>query len=141
MYTPGMFRNGEDWTEWRQNRVSAPERSAPGNLAISLDGDIVAAHFDAKAGERLELHVALLSMNQVSKVDAGENAGKILRHDFVVMDVSSQRMKSTAAGYTATLHLDSVPDGRLGSAIVAWVSSGARQAPLQAVGGYLSPPP
>ena len=143
VYTPGVFRNGEDWNQWRRGKFRAATQAQPGNLAIAVDGDDVAAHFDPgdEHSGGLVVTAALLGMNLVSSVDAGENAGKILRHDFVVLDLESVRLKETVAGYSAKLRLATANTSPFGTAIVAWVSDDDTLAPVQVVGGYLVPPP
>lgn len=142
VYTPGVFVNGKDWRGWRYGDVDSKERSRPGNLALAVNGEDVAVHFDAEDmhDKPLAVHVALLAMNRETNVKAGENANRILRHDFVVTDIKSARLKANAAGFSSTLRFQSIADDPPGTAIVAWVSTANSQAPLQAVGGYLVPP-
>ena len=158
IYTPGVFLNGVAWEQWRRggfqpregaraasptNDPAARNEAHPGKLAIAVDGRDVAAHFDPARQHRgeLVLNAAIVSMNLVSSVDAGENAGKILRHDFVVLDLESAPLSKTAAGYRGVVRFDAHDDNPFGTAVVAWVSSEDRQTPIQAVGGYLTPPP
>ena len=143
VYTPGVFRNGEDWPEWRRGRLDNSKQPDPGNLSLAIEGHNVAVHFDSAVAHDgpLTVTVALLNMNRVSKIDAGENSGKILRHDFVVVDLAALKLGKNAAGYSGVLEFDAIPEDSLGTAAVAWVSGESGQAPLQAVGGYLNPPP
>jgi hypothetical protein len=104
-----------------------------GNLAVIVDEDRkLTVHFPAK--EPLEAHVALLGMGIVSKVRAGENRGRELRHDFVVLRMGSVAMRDGAAD----LRLPEDPDPAVPRhAVVVWVTRPGQTAPLQATGGWL----
>jgi len=90
VYTPQFLRNGRDWRgaenpldgvgDARPGARIVLELGAPtgGNLAIDGEVRLLAATVAAEAW------LALYENNLESQVRAGENAGKTLRHDFVV---------------------------------------------------------
>lgn len=138
VYTPGVFSNGREWRGWRG---AAPDRSDDaqvGTLTLNTNGREFTAQFEpAGSVGASSIHVALLGMGLETAVRAGENRGRTLRHDFVVLALKT--MPLLAQGdvliASATLPDTVAPADRL--AVAAWVSSEDRQAPVQAVGGFL----
>ena len=130
VYTPGFVLNGE---EWQGRSLALPKAEKVGVLTLSGDHakGLWSTHFKPVAGaaEGLIYHVALVG-SATSKVTAGENAGRTLKHDFVVL--SHAGSSSANGGASVKLGADT-----RASAVVAWVSRGADPTPLQAVGGPL----
>jgi len=89
-----------------------------------------------KTESQWDLHVALLGSGIVSKVAGGENAGRQLRHDFVVLKYDRLRMISNAGVVRAEAAL-SLPEGASRGALAAWVTIRDQMIPLQATGGWL----
>ncbi len=88
VYTPQFLRNGRDWRSggspldgFRDSASAARivlHIGVVGAAGLSVSGEVVAA----KPG--LEAWLALYENNLETVVRAGENAGKTLRHDYVV---------------------------------------------------------
>lgn len=139
VYTPGVVRDGREWLGWRRGESVRADAPSPGRLSVELEADIAAIRF-VPAGENdheLVAHVAVLGMGLASKVTAGENRGKTLPHDFVVLDLVSVPLSRGPAGLHATVPLDGIIPGVEGRAIAAWVSRADDPAPIQATGGHL----
>lgn len=133
VYTPGFVLNGQ---EWRSRGTLPPSAGGAGVLKISVaNGETVAATFAPTAGEvrPLELHVARLGFGLTTNVKAGENSGRKLLHDFVVLSLMSEKM---AAGKAQLRSPDPQPSGGR-EAIVAWVTEADSLTSLQAVGGWV----
>ncbi|MGD2136968.1 MAG: DUF1223 domain-containing protein [Gammaproteobacteria bacterium] len=133
VYTPGFFANGREWRGW--TRGAGPRRSGrePGRLVADIDAEHIEARFPA-AGERLELHVALLGFGIETPVARGENSGRTLPQEFVVL----RHAVHTSDKGEWQIALSAVQPGearRLGIAL--WVSTPDSPAPLQATGGWL----
>jgi hypothetical protein len=140
VYTPGFVIDGQEWRGWFQGREpESGDRSAVGVLALELDGGKVAVRFDAGAeiSGKVDLHLVLLGFDLASEVRSGENAGRTLQHDFVVLDYQRRSLARAGGGYqTRTEWRRSVPTaGRY--AVAAWVTPRGGLEPLQAVGGWL----
>lgn len=92
----------------------------------------------AKNPGALVAHVAWLGFDLVSDVRAGENRGRELHHDFVVLEFTSARLEPQADGYVAAVaRADNlIASPRKGLAV--WVTRQDSQAPLQAAGGWLA---
>lgn len=139
VYTPGLFKDGKEWRTRRNVDIVTDESDVVGSLAINVAGGKFDGQFDSASSDRgdLLLHVAILGMNLETQVQAGENRGKTLYHDFVVVGFSSIELEYDDGIYAAAGKLPETFVIANDLAVVAWVSNGKQQAPLQAVGGFI----
>lgn len=143
VYTPGFVVNGREWRGWFDGKaLPVAPRDTVGKLRVTQrDAQHAEVAFTpgGKIPAALWVEVALLGCGLRTDVPRGENAGRKLGHDFVVLH--HQRVKPVPG------------DGRLSAAvalpektqapaaaIAAWVSAGDSPEPLQAVGGWLVKP-
>lgn len=86
--------------------------------------------------------VAWLGNDLSSDVRRGENAGRKLRHGFIVLRSTTAGLARKGADFVATVDL-ALPDARDAKklSVVAWVTREGGQMPLQAVGGWFRPSP
>ena len=138
VYTPGFVLNGK---EWRGLSKSIPvATSKPGVLKMTSD-DLktwnVTFSPAVPVGDSYEVHVAMLTSDLVSDVKVGENRGRRLAHDFVVLESRDITLKpeSSAFSGSASFELKS-PTGR--NALVVWITKSGQLEPLQATGGYVN---
>src|ERR1700693_2854662 len=87
VYTPGFMLDGR---EWRERSVPVSSSDKPGALKVSITNDKVSAAFNA--AKNVDLHVATLGFDLNTKVTAGENNGRNLRQDFVVLSLKNEKM-------------------------------------------------
>ena len=90
IYTPGFVVNGKEWRSWFGGNVIPASSIKVGVFRLSLGaGGKLSARYipEAKQPRGLALNVALLGNNLESDVKRGENSGRKLRHDFVVLDL------------------------------------------------------
>lgn len=139
VYTPGFFWSGREWRGWFHGKLLPASRSVVGNLSIEVGEQEVSARFEPEQEVEgsLAIHVALIGMNLESRVNAGENVGKTLRHNFVVLKTGTARMHKARDTYSGQLKLSKSDVDATATAIVAWVSPRNRQMPIQATGGFL----
>jgi len=135
VYTPGFFLNGEEWRGFFRGR--APEfdsNERPGNLLVRVKGEGVAIRFTGdSAGARA--HVVLLGFGFETKVSRGENRGRSLSGDFVVLEHQTVELDGDGR---ANLSLQARhPSGAKGLALAAWVAKDGALEPIQATGGWL----
>jgi hypothetical protein len=135
VYTPGFVLDGR---EWRNNGIPVAGTENAGVLTLTVaNNESVTANFSpAVSGRALELHVARLGFDLNINVKAGENSGRKLLHDFVVLALASEPMTSP----TKTLRLPASVakvDPNTRGAIAAWVTEAGQMEPIQAVGGWL----
>jgi hypothetical protein len=125
VYTPGFVLDGR---EWRERSVPVSSSDKPGVLKVSITNDKVSAAFNV--AKNVDLHVATLGFDLSTKVTAGENNGRNLHQDFVVLSLKNEKMVDGKAEVHLTL------DPRA-SAIAAWITAPNQLEPIQAVGGWL----
>ncbi|MFT5175511.1 MAG: hypothetical protein ACI8W7_003702 [Gammaproteobacteria bacterium] len=142
VYTPGFLVKGEEWRGWFRyptlNLDSAPQAGVI-TLDIAADGAQVQASYAAvlPTSQALELHMAVLGFDLETKIEAGENDGRTLHHDFVVLGYQRTAMQSSDSRFTA---ISALPKQRITAprrALAAWVSLKDHPSPLQAAGGWL----
>lgn len=142
VYTPGMVLNGAEWRTWgRDGGVPTGAEKAGVLTAHSGDGRRWEIAFAPSAARGdFEVSVALLARELESDVRAGENRGRRLRHDFVVIGLATKPMRRDGGRFTAEISLpaERIPESRA-QALAVWVASVGAIAPLQALGGDLPP--
>jgi hypothetical protein len=91
VYTPQAMLDGEDFRTWHRGLPARQPAVAQVGFALALDQTPerievkVDSRFASPAAERgAALYLALYENRLISKVTAGENAERTLRHDYVV---------------------------------------------------------
>lgn len=140
VYTPGVVLNGREWRAWRgADPASAADHPKVGDLEIraTTEGEVAVLFSPAKqVPGTIIANVALLGTGIRSDVKAGENRGRELRHDFVVLEWISAPMSSgETQRASAKLTIPKERPRRL--AIAAWVTTADDPSPIQAAGGWL----
>ena len=137
VYTPGFFINGNEWRGFIQrdrNWRGSLSRKKVGVLSVTYQNPTLQATFDGKLPDSARLNTAWIGLGLESSIQRGENRGKTLQHDFVVLQWNNQPMPSS----TVTLSLPSPPDnGQQRTGLVAWISQSSDPRPVQAAGGLL----
>lgn len=141
VYTPGLFLNGR---EWRRPSGTAtlhlPKAGTAGELTLEVQGgtavDLWFVPDQAIRGPLLA-NIALLGSGLVTPVKAGENRGRTLRHDFVVLQLETARLHRDGERYVTTLKLMPAGSEARRRAVAAWVTTEGSLRPLQAAGGWL----
>jgi hypothetical protein len=133
VYTPGFFANGREWRGWTFGLGPRRSDRQPGKLVAAIDAGRIRAGFPAADGP-LELHVALLGFGIETAVERGENRGRKLPQEFVVLAHTAHA--SDTGQWQVELPRDGAGQAqRYGIAL--WVSTPDNPAPLQATGGWL----
>ena len=135
VYTPAFVLDG---LAWRNAAIPPAATETPGVLKIAINGEHVTAVFEpaTSAGRPYEIHVARLGFALGADVTAGENHGRKLVHDFVVLGLTNERMKSGMKELRLPAELPKQGADSRG-AIAAWVTPAGQIEPIQAVGGWL----
>ena len=104
IYTPQAVLNGRDWRNWGGTGSRLPASQEPAGASISLK-QVAPDQFEALvtpvaaaaggAPGTWSAYWTVTEHDHSSKVKSGENAGELLRHDFVV------RQYTAAGNYTA----------------------------------------
>lgn len=139
VYTPGVLVNGKEWRGGLGRRPPLTGEAA-GVLTLEVSGERVSARFQPESAppERLRLHLAVLAFGLSSEIGAGENRGRRLAHEFVVVGMEAN--ESPDLNWQAQLP-GIRTTGATRHALVGWVSRPDRLRPLQAAGGWLPAAP
>jgi hypothetical protein len=140
VYTPEFIANGHEWRGWFHGEpLPAASTATSGELAVSTKGNggaFSAIYSPARPNSTYTFNLALLGFNVMTDVQRGENGGRRLQHDFVVLAFASKPLPSDDKGhYAATLDLASAT-GDAPGAVIAWVT-GADGSLVQIAGGWL----
>ena len=140
VYTPGFVVGGEEWRGW----FSDPTLKLPAEVEVgSISVDVRDGRFEARFApvvevpRRIELHVARLGFDFVTDVGAGENRGRTLQHQFVVLGWSRHRMSRGGGVYEASGDLPAASNPSPREALAVWVSVPGDPLPIQAAGDWL----
>src|SRR5215469_12165426 len=140
VYTPGFVVNGREWRDCFSGNALPASSKKVGRLRVTLSDDgKVGATFVAESTQprALALNVALLGNDLESNVKRGENSGRKLHHDFVVLQLAKSNMVASAGSWSGSLLLPKEEGDDKPSALAAWVAAGAIDLPIQATGGWL----
>lgn len=146
IYTPEVAVNGREWRGFFDGRpLPTPAGSSVGKLKVTLrDRTHAEVTFTSNgtAAKPSQVEIALLGINLESDVKRGENGGRKLHHDFVVLQLVTAKLNVEGNRYTASVTLPA-PTTIEATAIAAWVTPGDARPPIQATGGWLktNPPP
>ena len=139
VYTPEFLRNGEEWRDWSRSRqIPKDDSKSAGSLSVTTtDNKTFAISYRGADNSALEAHVALLGCGINTKIGGGENNGRQLQHDFVVLAHRSAPMKDNSDSAKADVVIDSLGEDVGRKAIAIWITRKNQLAPLQATGGWL----
>ena len=144
--TPGFALNGRAWNGWFQGQ-SLPNRVAPlaGKLHASVQNNIIDVSFNninRSTSNTLVVHAALLGFGIETSVKRGENAGRKLTHDFIVVDYENALLSSNGDNAHAQQNVASLPlpsNTHIKAkkhALVVWVSDTNDPSPLQVAASW-----
>jgi peptide-methionine (R)-S-oxide reductase len=141
VYTPGFVVDGTEWRGYFRGKSLDLERGErAGKVRVVIGGGRADLSFtNADAGDQVTAHVAVLGFGLEDHIGNGENKGRDLEHDFVVLSYATAAAKRNNNTYTASVQFDA-PDTNKSDryAVAAWFSAGNDPAPLQAAGGWLN---
>ena len=143
VYTPGFVLDGKEWRIW-SNHKDAPTITSSDTGVLKVSSANLhhwQVQFSPKrpAQGAYEVHAALLGVGLSSDVSAGENRGRRLVHDFVVLEMAhgsvGQSGKAGKDNFSFS-HDFKASHGRF--ALAVWLTAPGHLEPLQATGGWLS---
>jgi hypothetical protein len=136
VYTPEFILDG---SEWRSRRLPPMGKAdAPGRLVVEqttpTDYRIT---FNPEAGfTEGTANLAILGFDLKSNIRSGENNGRQLTHQFVVLNLIQSALEEGGNEWNAVFSTPARPSGRY--AVAVWITHSRSAAPLQAAGGWLS---
>ena len=122
----------------RRNASDFPEATRTGVLKLEVHNQLAKIQFtpEQQVKSKIKVNIALLGFDLHTSVKAGENKGKKLPHDFVVLAMNQSELQMHAKHYRGQLDIPQSTITTDRYAIVAWVNDSLEQKPLQAVGGW-----
>jgi len=132
VYTPEFVLDGHEFLG-----AEIPGTSVSGgNLTVKLNSSrILSVQYQPAAPSSTvvwQAHVATLGIALKNDVNAGENSGRRLRHDFVALSLLSLALHPGTNFATLTLP----PPNEGEKAIAIWITQADHSAPVQATGGW-----
>src|SRR5438477_8305874 len=136
VYTPAFVLDG---SEWRNTTVPVNDEASGVLKVVVRDDATVIVTFEPatrNSGE-FEVYAARLGFGINVNVRAGENKGRSLRHDFIVLSLAHGKLD---LGTQDPLHLVppyESPKRPERIALAAWITNVGAIKPIQAIGGWL----
>lgn len=144
VYTPGFVLNGKEWRSWRsESTVPGFDKKNPGRLSLQRFNEkydtISFTAADSKIYTRpLRAHLAILGHPVQRVILRGENAGKTLRHPFVVIAYGEEPLHSESGFVSALVEAKKTCSAKTqGVYVTAWVSDAGTGEVIQAAGGKI----
>ncbi|MHA2940125.1 DUF1223 domain-containing protein [Vibrio sp. RC27] len=129
VYTPGFIVDGKEWQGYFSRRdLPKSQQIKAEKLTLKQSGNRFEVSYPSD--QRYIAHIAILAMDEETKVKAGENRGKKLEHDFVVLEKQQKTAESQWA-----FNLPSLPENS--DAVAVWLTKEDGFLPVQTVAGYL----
>jgi hypothetical protein len=142
VYTPGVLVSGGEWTGWRRGAALPGAGDRVGRVQVRIDDGRARVRFspgpDAGPGPWIA-QLAVLGTGLETPVGRGENRGRTLHEDFVVLGWTRGGVApGSSAVWELALPAQRRADGAR-HAVAVWVARPDDPAPVQAVGGWLDP--
>ena len=138
VYTPEFIVDGHEWRGWFDGATLPRATANVGNLEVRMINSAVEIQWRPLIpGTDFIVHVAVLGSGINSAIARGENAGRQLRHDFVVLADTETALDAHDRQFDKRLALPvpTAPTPR--RALAVWIEDAASRRPLQATGGWL----
>jgi len=140
VYTPGFVVDGQEWRGFfKRKNLAEFESKLTGELIANVTDESVVIEFNPqiKTKDTLLVHIATLGFDIENEIQAGENRGKTLTHDFAVLAYRADEVNLNENKYNLTMTLPPVNVNAPQKALVIWVSDVNSQLPLQVAGNWL----
>lgn len=139
VYTPQIIVDGRDTRRWPELTASNFTPSTDtGNLVVNAANNVAQVQFEPTKNlnaPQLRIHLAIVAFDIKTPVISGENEGKTLAQEFIVLDQVAAIANRKNNNYRWQLDIPEVQhDGRL--ALAAWVDRPDNNTPIQAIGGW-----
>ena len=133
VYTPGVLVNGAEWRGWYRNQTLPVDDMGKAGLTVDINNHRLQARVTGLQAQKQVLNLTYLGMGLTSKVDSGENSGKYLSHEFVVLAYENQ-----LGNGEWIMQLPEIPDlGQKQTVLVVWLSTLNQLKPMYITGGIL----
>lgn len=138
--TPGFVINGQGWSGWFYGH-KLPRLTSPnvGELSLEIKDKAFTAKFDSPrfTNKQLTLNIVQLGFGLFDQIKRGENEGKLLRQDFVVLSFQQLPFTQSKTKFSVNSKLVKLTNSSPISGVAAWITADNNPTPIQSVGGYL----
>jgi hypothetical protein len=133
--------NGKEWRAWSRSKSVPTSTAQPGILKVTstdLKNWDVTFTPTVPSADTYEAHAALLASGLASDVKAGENKGRRLEHDFIVISLNGCRLKPDGNNIWGSFEFGPANETPPGAgALAVWITHRGELEVLQATGGWL----
>jgi hypothetical protein len=135
VYTPCFVLNGREWRAGGDRPVPGVGPSHPGSLTAEYGDDgVLRVSFTATDAGPYVVTAAVLGGGIISAVRAGENDGRTLHHEFIVMALRAAPLQDGRAELVAPVP---ATKGIPRHALAVWITRAGDLSPVQATGGWI----
>jgi len=132
VYTPGWITGGKEWRGFFQGRAIPNSTSSGGLLRANLNNQSINISYSPNQKRTtLIAHIAVLGFNLSSQVTSGENSGRLLQHQFVVL----HKHQKAQSDYNWNFELPQLQTSHK-HALAIWISE-RDQHPIQVTADWL----
>ncbi|GEA50343.1 hypothetical protein VIN01S_11470 [Vibrio inusitatus NBRC 102082] len=136
VYTPGFVVNGAEWKGFFSYRTrTLPNIESHHSKPLQLTKDNYNYSVTFLGDGQYTAHIAWLAMDETTPVKRGENRGKNLKHNFIVVE---KQQKNGVENWRFELN-NRQPIAEI-DAVVVWLTKLNNFVPVQTVGGWLNKP-
>lgn len=139
VYTPGFVVNGKEWRGWFKRQPLDFTDASSGQLNVEIaDEKFNAVYLSGKEQTQTDivLNIALLGMNNITNVLAGENRSRKLEESFIVLELT--RYSGVREDNSKGVKFEGeLPHNKLKTAVAVWITTQSSLQPIQVTGGYL----
>jgi len=140
VYTPAVVLSGREFKAWHYSKNESQfTENLKSDLGLKIleknKGEYLIQVKGQTKGKKYNIHLAKLGFDVSSKISNGENSGRVLRHDFIVLEWKQQDF--TDKSQSESFIFLNKEKSSTQFAIVAWIEEVGRPVALQAVGAYL----
>lgn len=138
VYTPGVVKDGKELRQWYKGFPINQTSQKVGILSAKLQNKKISVNFNNLSDKTdVILNVALLGSDIVSHIDSGENEGRALQHNFVVLKHQTYAKNQNKALLSWQVSLPTSHIKVPKYAVAVWISERINQRPVQATGSWL----
>jgi hypothetical protein len=123
VYPPGFVVDGPPWRGWFERSPLSAAQDSSGVLRIHWDGESAEVRSQPLPAtlRPSRAHLALLTMDPPTQIGAGENRGREMSADFVVVDLEETGMHKQDGEWRGRVALQA-DEEQMVQAIVGWVT-------------------
>ncbi len=129
VYTPGFVVDGQEWRGFfSRSPLPSMAMEERGSLTLAKQQNTFSLTYNRQG--KYTAHLVLLGMDEKTQVKAGENRGRELEHDFVVLNKYQLNSENR-------WDFQNIIASNQADAVAVWLTQGNQSEPIQTVAGYI----